>query len=91
MWQQHSVIIIKSSLHPAWLKHFLVCRPGGLITSEAMACGLMMVPLAFLGQKFEGPKPLSLTISLLYQVVVDPYPGQEERNASMLLEEGAGA
>ena len=24
------------------------------------------------------------------QVVVDPYPGQEERNASMLLEEGAG-
>ena len=25
------------------------------------------------------------------KVVVDPYPGQEERNASMLLEEGAGA
>ena len=24
------------------------------------------------------------------QVVVDPYPGQEERNASMILEEGAG-
>eukprot|EP00931_Biecheleriopsis_adriatica_P075309 TRINITY_DN49212_c0_g1_i1.p1 TRINITY_DN49212_c0_g1~~TRINITY_DN49212_c0_g1_i1.p1 ORF type:complete len:635 (+),score=89.41 TRINITY_DN49212_c0_g1_i1:220-1905(+) len=43
----------------------LVTKPGGLITSEALACGLMMV-------------------------VVDPYPGQEERNASMLLEEGAG-
>lgn len=43
----------------------VVTKPGGLITSEALACGLMMV-------------------------VVDPYPGQEERNASMLLEEGAG-
>lgn len=43
----------------------VISEPGGLITSEALACGLMMV-------------------------VVDPYPGQEERNASMLLEEGAG-
>mmetsp|Transcript_65792 Transcript_65792/g.154887 ORF Transcript_65792/g.154887 Transcript_65792/m.154887 type:complete len:586 (+) Transcript_65792:107-1864(+) len=43
----------------------VISKPGGLITSEALACGLMMV-------------------------VVDPYPGQEERNASMLLEEGAG-
>lgn len=43
----------------------VISKPGGLITSEALSCGLMMV-------------------------VVDPYPGQEERNASMLLEEGAG-
>mmetsp|Transcript_22413 Transcript_22413/g.40413 ORF Transcript_22413/g.40413 Transcript_22413/m.40413 type:complete len:591 (-) Transcript_22413:48-1820(-) len=43
----------------------VVTKPGGLITSEALACGNMVV-------------------------VVDPYPGQEERNASMLLEEGAG-
>jgi len=43
----------------------VVTKPGGLITSEALACGVMVV-------------------------VVDPYPGQEERNASMLLEEGAG-
>eukprot|EP00928_Gymnodinium_smaydae_P053461 TRINITY_DN37441_c0_g1_i1.p1 TRINITY_DN37441_c0_g1~~TRINITY_DN37441_c0_g1_i1.p1 ORF type:complete len:677 (+),score=137.82 TRINITY_DN37441_c0_g1_i1:180-2033(+) len=43
----------------------VVTKPGGLITSEALACGVMMV-------------------------VVDPYPGQEERNSSMLLEEGAG-
>eukprot|EP00930_Biecheleria_cincta_P021221 TRINITY_DN15785_c0_g1_i1.p1 TRINITY_DN15785_c0_g1~~TRINITY_DN15785_c0_g1_i1.p1 ORF type:complete len:596 (-),score=83.37 TRINITY_DN15785_c0_g1_i1:15-1802(-) len=43
----------------------VVTKPGGLITAEALACGLMMV-------------------------VVDPYPGQEERNASMLLEEGVG-
>merc|ERR1712048_476812 len=42
----------------------IVTKPGGLITSEALACGLMIV-------------------------VVDPYAGQEERNASMLLEEGA--
>eukprot|EP00933_Yihiella_yeosuensis_P016178 TRINITY_DN13918_c1_g2_i2.p1 TRINITY_DN13918_c1_g2~~TRINITY_DN13918_c1_g2_i2.p1 ORF type:complete len:622 (+),score=102.44 TRINITY_DN13918_c1_g2_i2:262-2127(+) len=43
----------------------LITKPGGLITSEALACGLMMV-------------------------IVDPYPGQEERNAAMLLEEGVG-
>jgi hypothetical protein len=42
----------------------IVTKPGGLITSEALACGLMMV-------------------------IVDPYPGQEERNATMLLEAGA--
>lgn len=42
----------------------IVTKPGGLITSESLACGLMMV-------------------------IVDPYAGQEERNASMLLEEGA--
>merc|ERR1712046_36928 len=42
----------------------IVTKPGGLITSEALACGLMIV-------------------------VVDPYAGQEDRNASMLLEEGA--
>lgn len=41
----------------------IVTKPGGLITAEALACGLMMV-------------------------IVDPYPGQEERNAAMLLEEG---
>jgi processive 1,2-diacylglycerol beta-glucosyltransferase len=43
----------------------IVTKPGGLITSEALACGLMVV-------------------------VMDPYAGQEERNAAMLLEEGAG-
>merc|ERR1712139_109178 len=42
----------------------IVTKPGGLITSEALACGLMIV-------------------------IVDPYAGQEERNAAMLLEEGA--
>lgn len=42
----------------------IVTKPGGLITSEALACGLMIT-------------------------IVDPYAGQEERNASMLLEEGA--
>jgi len=42
----------------------IVTKPGGLITSEALACSLMIV-------------------------VVDPYAGQEERNAAMLLEEGA--
>merc|ERR1711862_574601 len=42
----------------------IVTKPGGLITSEALACGLMIV-------------------------VIDPYAGQEERNAAMLLEEGA--
>merc|ERR1719498_602693 len=42
----------------------IITKPGGLITSEALACGLMAV-------------------------IVDPYAGQEERNASMLLEEGA--
>ncbi|CAE7327364.1 ugtP [Symbiodinium pilosum] len=35
------------------------------------------------GMQLDDGKPLCL-------VVVDPYPGQEERNASMLLEEGAG-
>jgi hypothetical protein len=43
----------------------IVTKPGGLITSEALACGLMMV-------------------------IIDPYAGQEERNAAMLLEAGAG-
>eukprot|EP00929_Paragymnodinium_shiwhaense_P020213 TRINITY_DN1353_c0_g1_i2.p1 TRINITY_DN1353_c0_g1~~TRINITY_DN1353_c0_g1_i2.p1 ORF type:complete len:183 (+),score=21.58 TRINITY_DN1353_c0_g1_i2:180-728(+) len=43
----------------------VVTKPGGLITSEALACGNMLV-------------------------VVDPYRGQEERNASIILEEGAG-
>merc|ERR1719487_1006922 len=42
----------------------IVTKPGGLITSEALACGVMIM-------------------------IVDPYAGQEERNASMLLEEGA--
>lgn len=42
----------------------IITKPGGLITSEALTCGLMIV-------------------------IVDPYAGQEERNAAMLLEEGA--
>ncbi len=40
-------------------------KPGGLTTSEALACGLPMA-------------------------VLSPIPGQEERNADHLLEEGAG-
>jgi processive 1,2-diacylglycerol beta-glucosyltransferase len=43
---------------------FLVGKPGGLTTSEALAKGLLMV-------------------------IVNPIPGQEERNADHLLEEGA--
>jgi processive 1,2-diacylglycerol beta-glucosyltransferase len=42
----------------------VVSKPGGLTTSEALACG---TPL----------------------VVVDPLPGQEERNSDLLLESGA--
>lgn len=43
---------------------FLVSKPGGLTTSEALACG---TPL----------------------VIVDPVPGQEDRNSDLLLENGA--
>jgi processive 1,2-diacylglycerol beta-glucosyltransferase len=42
----------------------IVGKPGGLTTSESLACGLAFV-------------------------VVDPIPGQEERNSDHLLEEGA--
>lgn len=42
----------------------LVSKPGGLTTSEAMACGTPML-------------------------IVDPVPGQEERNSDLLLENGA--
>ena len=42
----------------------LVSKPGGLTTSEALACG---TPL----------------------VIVNPVPGQEERNSDLLLENGA--
>ncbi len=42
----------------------IVGKPGGLTTSEALACGLIFI-------------------------VVDPIPGQEERNSDHLLEEGA--
>lgn len=43
---------------------FVVSKPGGLTTSEALACGTPMV-------------------------IVDPVPGQEERNSDLLLENGA--
>jgi processive 1,2-diacylglycerol beta-glucosyltransferase len=42
----------------------VVTKPGGLTSSEALACG---TPL----------------------VLVDPVPGQEERNSDLLLEQGA--
>ena len=68
-------------------------RPGGLITSEALACSLMMVGSLFAPVKVLlswHVKCLHAHVAAVWQVVVDPYPGQEERNASMLLEEGAG-
>lgn len=46
------------------LASLLVTKPGGLTTSEALACGLPMV-------------------------IVNPIPGQETHNATMLFEEGA--
>ncbi|CAK9100646.1 2-diacylglycerol-3-beta-D-glucosyltransferase) [Durusdinium trenchii] len=66
--QRHRVALLgfTSCIHELLaIADVVISKPGGLITSEVLACGLMMV-------------------------VVDPYPGQEERNASMLLEEGAG-
>ena len=47
------------------ISDLFVGKPGGLTTSEALACGLPMA-------------------------VFSPIPGQEERNADHLLEEGAG-
>ncbi len=47
------------------LSDLFIGKPGGLTTSEALACGLPMA-------------------------VFSPIPGQEERNADHLLEEGAG-
>lgn len=47
------------------ISDLFIGKPGGLTTSEALACGLPMV-------------------------VFSPIPGQEERNADHLLEEGAG-
>ncbi len=46
------------------ISDLLIGKPGGLTTSEAMACGLPMA-------------------------VIQPIPGQEERNSDHLLEEGA--
>jgi processive 1,2-diacylglycerol beta-glucosyltransferase len=47
------------------MSDLFIGKPGGLTTSEALACGLPMA-------------------------VFSPIPGQEERNADHLLEEGAG-
>ena len=47
------------------MSDLFIGKPGGLTSSEAMACGLPMV-------------------------IFSPIPGQEERNADHLLEEGAG-
>jgi processive 1,2-diacylglycerol beta-glucosyltransferase len=47
------------------ISDLFIGKPGGLTTSEALACGLPMA-------------------------VFSPIPGQEERNADHLLEEGAG-
>jgi len=66
--ERHKVALLgfTSCIHELLaIADIVISKPGGLITAEALACGLMMV-------------------------VVDPYPGQEERNASMILEEGAG-
>lgn len=64
---QHKVCLLgfTKTMHELMaISDVIITKPGGLITSEALACGLMIV-------------------------VVDPYAGQEERNAAMLLEEGA--
>ena len=47
------------------MSDLFIGKPGGLTSSEAMACGLPMM-------------------------IFSPIPGQEERNADHLLEEGAG-